>query len=307
MGLGNFTQTHGWKNFMAKLYGIGAAVVIIGALFKIMHWPGASLMLIIGLGVEAVIFFFSAFEPVHEELDWTLVYPELAGLGEDDEIDIPEKTKKTKVAATSGDALAKFDEMLEKAGGGNFFEKIGSNFATLNNQVKDLSGISSAAVATNEFTAKVKEASASVSTLGKSYEESATTFKQSADNLNYSVDNLNDAYSKASQSIDSANKGFVTAYQKIASNMDVDFSALKEGNQTYSTNITSLNKNLGAINAIFELQLQEVDFDKMINELKGSVEHSRKYSQEITKLGKRLEALNTVYGNMLSAMNVKVD
>ena len=67
-----------WKNFMAKLYGIGAAVVIVGALFKIQHWPMASFFLIIGLSTEAIIFFFSAFEPPHEDPDWSLVYPELA-------------------------------------------------------------------------------------------------------------------------------------------------------------------------------------------------------------------------------------
>ncbi len=76
----------GWKNFMAKLYGIGAAVVIMGAMFKIMHWPGAGPMLVIGLSTEVVIFAFSAFEPLHEEIDWSLVYPELAGLhGEEGE------------------------------------------------------------------------------------------------------------------------------------------------------------------------------------------------------------------------------
>lgn len=59
-------------------YGMGAAVVIIGALFKLQHWQGASIMLIVGLGVEAFIFALSAFDPVDDELDWTLVYPELA-------------------------------------------------------------------------------------------------------------------------------------------------------------------------------------------------------------------------------------
>ena len=66
-----------WKKFMAKLYGWGAAIVIIGALFKIEHLPGASLMLIVGLGVEAFIFFMSAFEKQHEEPDWSIVYPQL--------------------------------------------------------------------------------------------------------------------------------------------------------------------------------------------------------------------------------------
>lgn len=66
---------------MSMLYGWGASLVILGALFKINHYPGANVMLILGMGVEALIFFFSAFEPIHEEVDWTLVYPELAGMG----------------------------------------------------------------------------------------------------------------------------------------------------------------------------------------------------------------------------------
>ena len=67
------------KKQMNFAYGMGAAVVIIGALFKIQHWTGASLMLIVGLSVEALIFGLSAFDPVDKELDWSLVYPELAG------------------------------------------------------------------------------------------------------------------------------------------------------------------------------------------------------------------------------------
>src|SRR5688572_32570060 len=67
-----------YKTIMPKVYGIGAAVVIIGALFKILHMPGADEMLMIGLSVEAGIFFLSAFEPPHAEVDWSKVYPELS-------------------------------------------------------------------------------------------------------------------------------------------------------------------------------------------------------------------------------------
>mgnify|MGYP002526675081 CR=1 FL=1 len=61
--LDNLVQSKAYKNFMAKLYGWGAAVVIFGALFKIQHWPGATPMLIIGMSTEVLIFFMSAFEP----------------------------------------------------------------------------------------------------------------------------------------------------------------------------------------------------------------------------------------------------
>src|SRR3990170_5424947 len=74
---GGFTELL-YKTIMPKVYGIGAAVVIIGALFKILHMPGADEMLMIGLSVEAGIFFLSAFEPPHNEVDWSKVYPELA-------------------------------------------------------------------------------------------------------------------------------------------------------------------------------------------------------------------------------------
>lgn len=78
MGFNELVRSKGYKNFMAKLYGLGAAVVIIGALFKINHFPMANELLILGMGTEAIIFIFSAFEPLHEEVDWSLVYPELA-------------------------------------------------------------------------------------------------------------------------------------------------------------------------------------------------------------------------------------
>ena len=67
MSLAELVQSSGWKNFIAKLYGLGASVVIIGALFKIQHWPLAGTMLTIGLLTEAVIFFFSAFEPLQKD------------------------------------------------------------------------------------------------------------------------------------------------------------------------------------------------------------------------------------------------
>ena len=103
-----------WKNFMAKLYGIGAAVVIVGALFKIMHWPFAGPMLSSRFGTEAVIFFFSAFEPIHEDPNWELVYPELA-LGHSDELDhdaLPASKRSVKVVHGITDQL---DKMLRRS------------------------------------------------------------------------------------------------------------------------------------------------------------------------------------------------
>ena len=140
-----------WKKFMAKLYGIGAAVVIVGALFKIMHWPFSGPLLVVGLSTEAVIFFFSAFEPLHDEPKWELVYPELADHGSDDEHD--------EIAETSSDdgkeelpITEQLDNMLEEAKiGPELIESLGSGLRSLSDNAGKLSNISDASVATNQY------------------------------------------------------------------------------------------------------------------------------------------------------------
>ena len=82
----SFLESKKGKNFMSKLYGIGAAIVILGALFKIQHWTGADEMLIVGLGTEAIIFFVSAFEKPPKTYDWSLVYPELVDSSEENPV-----------------------------------------------------------------------------------------------------------------------------------------------------------------------------------------------------------------------------
>ncbi|MEL7006198.1 MAG: gliding motility protein GldL, partial [Bacteroidota bacterium] len=98
-----------FRTIMPKVYGIGAAVVIVGALFKIVHWPGANEMLMIGLLTEAAIFFLSAFEPPHSEPDWSKVYPELA---EDFEGTVAKPRISNQKAGPS--ATQELDKMLEK-------------------------------------------------------------------------------------------------------------------------------------------------------------------------------------------------
>ncbi len=293
--MANFTESHKFKVFMKYLYGWGASIVLVGALFKLTHWPGANLMLTIGLITEAVIFFFSAFEPMHEELDWTLVYPQLAGLDANNEF----PTEKMGVTSSS-DAISKFNTMIEKAGDTNLFEKFGSGIEKLNTQVAKMSDVSDAALATNEYTTNMKGAAGAVSNLIDAY-------TKSADAVNYSAESLSDSFNSASQKVSTGGNDFADAYKKLTGSMDLDFSSLKSGNAEYNEHISKLNKNLSALNAIFELQLSEADLDKMMTDLQGSVVHSEKYNTQITKLGQKLEALNTVYGNILSAMNIKVD
>ena len=101
-------QSKKGKKLMNMVYGLGAAVVILGALFKIMHWPFANAMLIIGLVTESLVFTISAFEPVDDELDWSLVYPELAGGSSKDK-------SQQEIQDEQGLLSKKLDEMLKEA------------------------------------------------------------------------------------------------------------------------------------------------------------------------------------------------
>ncbi len=101
-------QSKKGKKLMNMVYGLGAAVVILGALFKIMHWPFANAMLIIGLVTESLVFTISAFEPVDDELDWSLVYPELAGGSSKDK-------SQQEILDEQGLLSKKLDEMLKEA------------------------------------------------------------------------------------------------------------------------------------------------------------------------------------------------
>jgi gliding motility-associated protein GldL len=117
------------KRVMNFTYGMGAAVVIVGALFKIQHWPYASALLIIGLLTEAFIFALSAFEPADKELDWSLVYPELAG-GEAKQ----KSAKKEDPKDAQGLLSQKLDAMLKEA-------KIdGELMSSLGNSIKNFEG-----------------------------------------------------------------------------------------------------------------------------------------------------------------------
>ena len=147
-----------FKNRMAKLYGWGAALVIVGALFKLQHWPGAGAMLTVGLGTEAIIFFFSAFEKPHEDPDWSLVYPELAYMKDPDS-----DSNKT--------AVTELDNMLEKANVDQaLITRLGDNLRSFNETVEGVSKSMDAVSATGEYSDQMREASRKLAEMNTYYD-----------------------------------------------------------------------------------------------------------------------------------------
>lgn len=85
MTITEFAQSAGWKTFSAKIYFWARALVVMGIIFLINHWPGGDIIVTVGGVLIILIYAVSAFEPIPEEYDWTLVYPQLAGMTDPDE------------------------------------------------------------------------------------------------------------------------------------------------------------------------------------------------------------------------------
>ena len=144
--MANFLASKKGKRFMGMVYGLGAAVVIVGALFKILHWPGANEMLTVGLLTEAVIFAISAFEKPHEDPDWSLVYPELAG-----GMASNKAAKKEDSKEAQGLLSQKLDAMLKEA-------KIdGELMASLGNSIKNFEAAAKTIAPSAESLASTKK------------------------------------------------------------------------------------------------------------------------------------------------------
>lgn len=153
------------KKVMNFAYGMGAAVVIVGALFKLMHWPGASAMLIIGLGTEAFIFGLSAFDPVDTELDWTLVYPELAG-GE-----AKKKAGKSEDAQDANGLLSqKLDAMLKEAKiDGELMASLGNSIKNFESAAKGIAPTVDSIASTKKYSEELTLAASQMESLNSLY------------------------------------------------------------------------------------------------------------------------------------------
>jgi len=155
----SFFETKKFKTTMNFVYGMGAAVVIVGALFKILHLKGADIMLSVGLLTEAGIFVISSFEPVHMDPDLSLVYPELAG-GD------PTDNKKK---SSGGSVSQQLDSMLSQAKiGPELIESLGNGLTSLSNNVKDMGTLSNAAVATTEYAESASKAAKNMNSIADS-------------------------------------------------------------------------------------------------------------------------------------------
>ena len=285
----NLVRSKGYKTFMGYLYGWGAAVVIIGALFKIMHWPGANIMLIAGMGTETIIFFLSAFEPPHKEWEWSLVYPELAGMIDENELTPSEGTPEAiegadgaKLAVSSDPITAKLDKMLEDANiSPELIDRLGQGMNNLAESANSMSNMASATAATDKFVTQ--------------------------------MDGVADQAGRLLQSMQGAPEAVTTL-----SNIYNETAKALNGDVSYVEEMKKMSASLSSINAMYEMQISNAstqlnvnkEFEEkmgvMLNNFATSVEGITKYREQVDALTRKVAELNNVYGNMLAAMQTRL-
>lgn len=274
-GIDAVLRSRGYRIAMKYLYAWGAAVVIIGALFKILHWPGANEMLIVGLGTEAAVFFVSGLEPLPEEdkhWRWDKIFPQLR---EEEEEEEPVDLLMGGMGVAGGGILPGLGpgvkSLQESSLTPDLLESLANSIEGLRSNVINLADITDAAVATNEFAEKVRQASDKVTLLSESYGATA------------------DAMSKIAGS----------------------FSDI----QSYQGQIRQLSHTISQLNSIYESELQEVQkhiaaitrfyggLGQVVSTLQSTAQDAESLRSEVVSLARNLQGLNAIYGGMLSGVS----
>ncbi|HXH19240.1 MAG TPA: gliding motility protein GldL [Chitinophagales bacterium] len=260
-----FFEAEKGKRVKNMIIGIGAAIVMMGALFKLEAWPGASVMLIIGLSVEAFIFALQGILPPHKDYYWEKIYPHLH---------ISPEVEGETEAEYKGTITDQLNQMLEDANvESRLIERLGHNLGKLGDNVEKLAELGEVSLATNEYAAKAREATIALA-------------------------QMKDAYSGATESIRALANATSDA-QNFHTQMQLVTKNLASLNSIYEVELQDASKHIQSINSFYGTLAEATE------NLKDTLGDTKVYKEQIGSLAKNLSALNTVYGNMLSAMAIR--
>ena len=291
-------ESYQGKTIVNIVYSAGASIVIIGALFKILHWPGASQVLMIGMFTEAFLFLIGTLDHPHPEFHWENVFPQLLEYGTNPEL-LEEKSKQARPtllgagvagsvptagmnvsgapveaapAASSAKAPALKDEDFKALKDGIAdLAKTATQFAELGKVaqtgVKLNDKLAAAEAATSEYAAKL--AAVSLAT----------------DGLTQATGNLSGSYDRIGE----------------------DLKSVAEETKAYKAGVEQVGKSIASLNTVYELQLQAVNAQTEAQKnaaaaAKEAAEAQSAFANGTKQLQKQVADLNAIYGNMLSAL-----
>ena len=278
------------KQKVGAAYSLGASVVIVGAMFKILHFPFAGEMLGVGMSVEAILFALGVFDKPHKEWEWDKVYD-----FENESKQTTDQKSNTNNQQNSG--------VVSRAVGLNYTEtindddvkKLSEGIKNLTTTAQQFAGLSSVVGATNQFVKNIDNAT------------------QAAGD-----------FTKSQVALNSATAQLASSYQGITEGMDT----VEKNTKVYATKVETINKNLSSINSIYEIQLKNIqaqsegltqqnerlrsvndelntivgDVQKMKSATSIAATEAENFKSGTTKLAQQVADLNKVYGNMLNSL-----
>jgi gliding motility-associated protein GldL len=295
-------ESYQGKNIVNIVYSAGASVVIIGALFKILHWPGASQVLMIGMFTEAFLFLIGTLEHPHPEFHWENVFPQLLEFGTKPEL-LEEKSKQARptllgagvaggavVAGIATPGVAQQPAAPGVQGGPS--AKVPQLKEEDLKALKD--GIADLAKTATQFSELGKVAQSGVKLNEKLLAAEAATTDYASKLA---------AVGFASDSLTQAANGLTGAYAQIGN----DLKAVAEETRAYKAGVEQVGKNIASLNTVYELQLQAVNVQTEAQKAsaaaaKEAAEAQAAFANGAKQLQKQVADLNGIYGNMLNAL-----
>ena len=288
-------ESYNGKNVVNIIYSVGASVVIIGALFKILHWPGASQVLMIGMFTEAFLFLIGTLEHPHPEFHWENVFPQLLEYGTKPEL-LEEKSKQPRPTLL-GAGIAGAPQAAMQAGAPAAGEAPASakapglkdeDFKALKDGIADLAKTAS------QLSELGKVAQTGVKLSEKMEAASAATNDYAAKLANASL---------ATDNLAQATGGLSGAYAQIGA----DMKSVAEETKAYKAGVEQVGKSIASLNSVYELQLQSVNAQTEAQKeaaaaAKEAAAAQAAFATGAKQLQKQVASLNDIYGSMLNAL-----
>ena len=256
------------KRAVGMVYSIGAAVVIVGALFKIMHWPGASTVLIAGMCTEALLFMIGCLDKPHPEFHWHEVFPQLLGHGTEPGLlaEMQARPKPTLMGGAEGSSSASVPALNEKE-----LESLKAGIGNLAKTAAQLSELSTVATATNKLTSRLDAAS-----------DAAEQFVSAGKTISEKSDALGSVYAQVTQ----------------------DMQNVAKGTKEYEVKVADVAKQLTSLNAVYELQLQTLQ--KQVEAYKAQTEKVTGATAQVETLTATVKQMTDAAGNALKSQEAYV-
>ena len=262
---------------VGMVYSIGAAVVIVGALFKIMHWPGAGVMLTAGMMTEAILFTIGVFEKPHATYHWEHVFPSL----------VEDEAKPLNISGNIGGGVGVAMPGMEKMSDEDA-KKLTESIKNMSETAAQLANISRVAGLTDSYAnnlQKASEAAAQFATKQQNLDEATNTLLSSYKGI---ADNMLAAEDKTKSFAEKANE-----LSKNLGSINTSYELQLKGIQSQAAAIEAQSGKINAVTA---------EFEKLHTAVSASSKNMDAYKQMTDQLAKNVSDLNNVYGNMLNAI-----